>query len=271
MPLGVGLSTIFHDRLDFGTAQKRETGLNGYKTVFNSDNGALLMTDGNEDMGTGLVWPGDALRDARACGFTDRELCTELSAWGAKFSRLDLALDIRQPRKLTPRWFARQYRAGKVVTPGRGIEERRQDNAGEQIGAGVYLGSPSSDRRLRVYDKGLESATDAPDRWTRFELQTRRDQAKAHARAVVECTDTSLVVRQALRQFCVIDHPDYEEALTAPAVAIPDVPRAPHKTLAWLLDQTTEAAASYQVTHPNIDILELWSSIFIEKVRQKIR
>lgn len=49
----------------------------------------------------------------------------------------------------------------------------------DKTGHTIYLGSAQSDKRGRVYDKGMQSGAEIAGRWWRFEYQLRRRYAKA--------------------------------------------------------------------------------------------
>lgn len=257
------------DTVGWGTFTKLEHGFNGYTEAYKADCGALVQTSGRVDMGVNINLPGDALAVVRESGMTERELCIYLDVQGAKASRIDLALDLILPTALTPAFFEAEHRAGRVQSEARKLSVRRETDGGQESGAGVYLGSPSSDRMLRVYDKGLETKTQASNYWIRFELQCRREQSQSHMRAVIEVTNTRAIINKSLTNFITMDNPEFLAATTDTDAEIPTVPRKPHKTLSWLLDQVAPAAAAFQVGHPDIDVLELFMSHFLSEVKSK--
>lgn len=59
---------------------------------------------------------------------------------------------------------------------------------GVLLGDGIYLGSRSSARFVRCYDKGLETETAAAGEWVRFEVQLRDDFAHEAACAIFGAT-----------------------------------------------------------------------------------
>ena len=120
-----------------------------------------------------------------ACGLLTEADALGLVEWvtsqgvGAGFSRLDLQATV-------PYEFARvedvrgAFDRGEGVTRARrGVQQEgfllsgRADAAADDgaLGRTLYVGAPTSRRRLRVYDKGVESAGLVPG--TRFELQER--------------------------------------------------------------------------------------------------
>lgn len=73
----------------------------------------------------------------------------------------------------------------------RGYKRFEERDAADQCvyGEGVYLGSPKSQRFVRVYDKGLEQGGADRGAWVRFEAQLRGDAAHEAALAVCRADD----------------------------------------------------------------------------------
>jgi DNA relaxase NicK len=257
--------------LNLGLFAKLDRGFNGYTEAFRADCGALVQMSERTDMGININLPGTAMALVRESGMTERELCIYLDSQGAKASRIDLALDILQPRELTPAFFEAEYRAGRVLSAARQLSARRDTDGKSELGAGVYLGAPTSDRMLRVYDKGLETKSQDANRWIRFELQCRREQSQAHMRAVIEIPNTRAIVNKAIANFVTMDSQEFKEAIVDRDAEIDPVPRKEHATLTWLLDQTAPAAAAFQVDHPDIDVAELWLAKFLAEVKSKTK
>lgn len=99
-----------------------------------------------------------------------------LSAIGGRPSRLDLAVTgVTEPQSIDP--VTEAYRPTRPQL-GRG---RRTDSRTLIVntagGATCYVGAPSSEQRLRIYDKGAEDESSAPGIKWRWEVQCRRARA----------------------------------------------------------------------------------------------
>jgi phage replication initiation protein len=185
----------------------------GYKS--GKQRGAVrVYFDGGENMGIHVVVPGQGCRQLEVEGVLG-EACPDLGqvggwrgflgdlrGWGAKFSRFDLAADDKQG-VLDLEALRAAVEQKCVVSK---FEVASPDwayslDTGEVTGRTMYFGHPSSDFRVRLYDKRLERIqavrglkpdeqaqrlADLPESWGRAELQSRRRHANALVDAFVE-------------------------------------------------------------------------------------
>jgi len=102
-------------------------------------------------------------------------------------------------------------------------------------GATAYLGSPKSERRMRIYNKHVESKLDHYAGCVRYELQLRDDSARLVASRLSSGASCQTVIRQCIQQFA------RGRGLHAPAFSDCGMPISlPHRkpdcqvTLAWI-------------------------------------
>lgn len=132
--------------------------------------------------------------DGRACRLLSERDSLDLVGWvvrqgdGAGFSRLDLQATVPYEVVRVEDVDAAIRRGEAVTHARRGVRlegfELQRGRPPVDEGRTLYLGSKSSRRRLRVYDKGVESAGATPG--TRFELQERDAAADMAAEQLVE-------------------------------------------------------------------------------------
>lgn len=131
---------------------------------------------------SGRAWlsvPGSACRNL---GSDAVHALGQVALMGGTCRRLDLRRDLRG-RDLTLIGDLRTAcNAGylRLVKRAKSFDERDADGV-TVLGDGMYLGSSSSLRFVRAYDKGLEQQTNPKGEWVRFELQLRDDLAHASA------------------------------------------------------------------------------------------
>lgn len=89
----------------------------------------------------------------------------------AHISRLDVACDVLGSDKFSVDRIYDFVRRGRYV-----CKSKRYLHAAGTNEEWIYFGSPASDRRLRIYNKGLEQGT-PEEPWVRSELQLRNDNA----------------------------------------------------------------------------------------------
>ena len=153
----------------------RPHGWNGYNRSAVGPGGALMAWDavGREDYHVSL--PG------QACGmFSETSMRSFLrysQGKGARCTRLDINLD-DYDYIVTPFQVEEAAQGPDIVTHvHRGMTQRGFGiGTTDTTGVTVYIGQPSSRQRLRVYDKGLESAGEIPA--IRWELQSRAEAAE---------------------------------------------------------------------------------------------
>lgn len=171
-----------------------EKGMYGYSFQMSSPDGVMvLFSAGRSDIHIQLTGRGcdlelwklielvdvkdhvtrlDIAIDCLGSGFTCDEIWRSLQ----RGSFTSVSSSIRQVQGLLSRGGKEavlaevQSRWAGAMVPNSQLA-RTRSNAGHTI----YVGSPSSDRMVRIYDKGAESETGAD--WLRFEIQLRRESA----------------------------------------------------------------------------------------------
>jgi DNA relaxase NicK len=136
---------------------------------------------------------GQAMTVLRSSGWTDQRLCKYFESWNA--TRIDLAIDTTAER-ITPRFVRKQFRDKENrVCPTNTISFVAKESDGERLGETLYIGSRSSSRFMRVYDKVAEKLAKTGDKLiddfgneiehlTRFELECKQEAAQ-HALEMV--------------------------------------------------------------------------------------
>lgn len=150
-----------------------ERGMMGYTDgVILPGEGRVLWNDARPDMGVHVELPSKCLRLVEVDAI---DLCGWVHLRGGQATRVDVAIDTDQ------------VPMSEVIAAQNGncLVSRAQDRQliynyrdGSQT---LYVGAPSSRRRVRFYDKALEQEAKTgevyPGIWTRCEVQFRREQA----------------------------------------------------------------------------------------------
>jgi len=177
----------------------------GYDLVFRDDFGTVfMMSQKREDMGTHVVLSGatlDALENSLQ--LTPVKILSWSLDKGAVIKRLDAALDVKESG-LKVGTFAGYVEKGRFLS--RAKSGRR---VYELTGHGdtVYLGSRSSLRMLRVYDKAAEQRLEID--WLRFELESKGAAAMRACRALYGSESPERVLGWLVRDF--VQFPDCAE------------------------------------------------------------
>lgn len=145
-----------------------DRGRYGYSSGYAFGSARVWFNPGRLDMGVHVELPSSALA---YCGLTPVELIAWSSGLGAKFARLDVALDTDA---IHMTGIIHMQRSGEVIsrTQNRRIVENLQDGS-----LTLYVGASSSRRLVRCYDKALERGDDSGTVLTRIEVQFRAEYA----------------------------------------------------------------------------------------------
>lgn len=219
---------------------QRNRGLLGYPVVWEFEDGRLELNNPNSPrMGTHIIYSGSCLATIfYSNGITPLDVL-QFYFNKATLARLDLCHDVFEQR-LNFDQLIRQARRGKAVTRAKNVRRVK-----EVLGVGdtLYIGSETSDKRCRIYDKAAEQELTWLQ-WTRVELQTRNDVAR-DVELVIQAHNYEVgVIPELIRGF--IDFPDYDQwhsAFDVPSIGI-TVPRSRQSSSReWLEKQCIGAIA----------------------------
>nr|CRY95560.1 hypothetical protein [uncultured prokaryote] len=205
---------------------------NGYPYVISSAGltGLFVMaSEPDSPMGVHVSWAGSALRTIEPRGVLHDAL-----AAGATVRRIDLAVDI--PEGMPGEGFYDRLVAGSAVTSSRTYQLINSNS-----GWTVYVGSRTSEKFLRIYDKQAESGLDEP--LTRVELECKGDYAEGIAQYVdQEGYDNFPAI---IKGFCDFpDHYSWAKHMASPTLSagIPKKEKT-SDTKRWLMESVAPSLA----------------------------
>lgn len=117
---------------------------------------------------------GEALRNMRLRGVTDNVIFDWIEGNEGRVTRIDLALDLFDSGGHVLDIF-HAWKCNQVATTARTVTIFSREGVTEDKGATVYIGSRSSEKYTRIYDKGKEQNTDLD--WIRIEIELKGDRA----------------------------------------------------------------------------------------------
>ena len=205
---------------------KRCAPRNGYTAAVTNDAGMLLQYADRLDMGTNLLCTGSALSAASELlpDFDGRLYDCLLTS--KTVSRLDVAIDSK-PGGMLPD-LVRLCRAGHQITHA----QRWSVIEGSEGGQTLYIGSRTSERMMRIYDKAAQMK-DKPGLWDRIELEVKGDAALRLARALAT-HDRPDVIRGWINDFCRFNHPEWMKIMTDSDIHYAPSQRKTTDTREWL-------------------------------------
>lgn len=192
-------------------------------------------------MGHHFTLSGNVLSAIREAGILDdNKLVERIRLFGARVSRVDLALDI-WGASFTPDDLAGALRDGTARIPSRTwrfIDGHQQGIEGKT----VDTGSPKSDRRLRFYDKRAEQRIKDGEAWVRLELQLRRLYARSALQAC-GLHGVTAVINGSVAQYLTWQNTDYQAVIAGSTYGAPAIGRQDTSRKKWLLGQVAWALA----------------------------
>lgn len=189
-----------------------------------------------------LTWTGSDLRGLELVGLDPREIVRVAAAWPeVRFTRIDLAIDVRNA-EADAYDLHTSFIQGRVKTHVQECQRTdRHTRHAVRNGATVYLGSRTSERFLRCYDKAAEQGVS--EDWTRLELELKRAQARRAVRGLLDSTTAATAARM-LREYIQTDIGWLETALDEledAALDIPPAQRHEGDRQVWLHEQAGPA------------------------------
>lgn len=181
------------------------------------------------DMGIHIDMPGQAC--AEVCGL---HLLKELLEMDATFSRVDATLDVHAGG-MSIEALRREVTDGKAITKAQS-HQYVLSNMGETL----YIGSVTSDKRLRIYDKAAERGIDAD--WKRIELQARGDSADALGQYLG--IEGLAGIPRVIRAFCDFSDMVWQEAMGGvPGETLETDKKSPNRRR-WLIGRVAKSVAT---------------------------
>lgn len=243
-----------------GLDAKPDVGRFGYKRAVRFSSGAVIMFDGaTETMGAHYVYSGQALANLDEV-FQDGG--QHVLAWhlgkGHKCTRIDLAIDIWDTPSFLPEIRGKAERNEFSGTARSATIVSSSDGAGLT----VYVGSRSSERFVRIYNKAAQTGTDRP--WVRIECEVKGDSARAVGGAILHAGNggLSLVAQSVIGRVVHFDDSTWEAVFSGDAIEIGTPKIEERQTEKWILGSVAKAVAKFERMYPEKRILErLWRAI----------
>lgn len=183
----------------------------GYTSAYISSHGTQCMF-GQASMGIHIIYSGQALQALVSKGIDTKRLIDNAITRNGKATRVDIALDIIDGTANVD-IFHKQLRGGKAVT----ASKTWRTMAGSEGGHTLYIGSRSSERMVRIYDKKAERAARFEEvqnaSWVRVEAELKGDRARDFLNA---CKDNDIIDVMRGHLVGAVDFPslpEYQQAL----------------------------------------------------------
>lgn len=207
----------------------------GYNRAMKLTHGVIHWHSENPKQGISVELGGAVLGAVRVAGVTDRDMLLHISEVQGRVSTMDTALDLYNC-EARPLDIIEARDNGSIDTRARNIGTYESSTliAGQwHKGDTVYIGSPTSDRQIKVYDKAIEVGDRFRD-WVRMEMRWRDNFARSAHAAMVRF-DVASTTRSAIQQMFTIPAHWYALAMAGELADIEPVRRKETNTRDWLI------------------------------------
>lgn len=187
-----------------------------------------------------IVLSGQDMEKTRRANISDVTIIDWVVMHDHRVTRIDLALDLHN-------WGAKPHdlidwsNDHKLETPARHVASylsTAELKTGRETSETVYIGSSSSDRQLRCYNKAAERGINGD--WIRLELVLRADRARVFV-ASIRNRNLEASVLAIMRNFTLVRGSWLSRATEGIAVEMQPIPRKPSNREKWLLTQVLKA------------------------------
>jgi len=232
----------------------------GYDQARELETGALIAWHTErKEMGVHVRLSGSVLRHYSALNADWHVLLSWVKECKGRTSRVDLALDVRGSQLALVDLAKTRLQPYK----GKGRTPKYLPVGTQEDGWTVYVGSRSSDKYLRVYDKAKEQGLKDED-YVRIELETKGEIAHAVGHEFPEQTTSECVAmaQTLIRGVCNFDHPSWQAAIGARDVALATPQGKERDTFGWLVKICAPALAKTIAKNPSQDVMgEFWNAL----------
>lgn len=233
---------------------KRDKAHSGYNVGWSDNLGATVQWhDKRDDMRVQVQYTGQVLTRYWEGGYPTMDVIRwYFEHRDTRLARIDLAIDVHDGA-LDIQSLYDQIRSKIADTHGR---KERLQRSGEN-GITLYIGAPTSDKQLRIYDKGAER--EVGEDWKRAELQIRGKAAHALGKMLPYIQEHKLseVARNLIGDMVWFDNEIWAEMVSAAStVRICLSQKQKGDLLDWLANQVAPAIARYIKEGGNPDIMD---------------
>lgn len=207
----------------------------GYDRAMQLSIGVIHWHSERPEQGVSVELSGSALAASRDAGAADLDLLHHVSAIDGNVSTMDAAIDLYN---MSADAFdvIRSRDDGTIRTTASMIgtqQSTKRTREGWLAGDTVYIGSPKSDRQVKIYNKAAEQGIAGKD-WTRIEMRWRGRHARA-AHSAMLLFGIGETVRKAVLSMVQIPYDWFHEAMNGNLADIEPTRRKETNTKDWLL------------------------------------
>lgn len=228
----------------------------GYNICVRYETGAAVMWhDKREEMGVHVILSGSCLRELALAGADVTKCLRELHRLGGRCSRIDLAIDVKN----TMLDLTDLCKPNRLPYKGKGHTPKFTQVGDQEDGWTIYVGSRSSDKFLRIYDKAKEVGDDSVA-WVRIELECKGKIAHwlGDTLPSMELQESYVLASNLIRTIVDFNSGTWQAALSSEKIELSIPKKTERDTLNWLVKSCAPALARVIAEKPNLDVLGIF-------------
>lgn len=228
---------------------------NGYREACTDKNGLLQMWNvDRQEMGHHVIISGSCIRNLlEHRSVSQSEILHSVMHAGGSITRLDLAKDAQNvPMDYGAIWACLEQREYT------GSAQNTARLQGSDGGNTIYIGSRTSERFVRLYDKAAQTGNNGV-LWARLEIECKGMVARALAVALCHSANWSAIFNTTVLRMAHIQRDtdmDYFFSDTPCVIGLPKIEKRAD-TEAWIEKQVISAIAKHYVEHPDSFAIQL--------------
>lgn len=252
------------------TGEEQQNG-RGYNRAQKLTIGVIHWHDANPAQGISVELTGSDLAQSRKADIEELDLLRHVAALYGKVSTMDSAIDVYR-HNARPRDILTARDNDTLRTSVKDIGEY----ANTKLSGGVwrkadtvYVGSPKSDRQMKVYNKAAQVGI--PGDWIRIEMRWRGPFARAAHQAMLN-HGIAETTRAAVLSMVDFDARWWRVALTGPLADIEPVGRKETKTLDWLMGavlNTLDRELHYEQDRGERELYDAFEAVIAKYARRR--
>lgn len=221
----------------------------GYSGACKEENGILHMWNlEREEMGHHVILSGSCLRDViEYRGISQQALLQEIVNSGASITRLDLAKDAKDVYVDYDDIWSDLERGNYT-----GSAQKTARMQGSDGGDTIYVGSRTSDRFMRLYDKAAQTGN-ADILWSRLEIEYKGMVARAVSTLLVQDVQWSSVFNNEVSRMLALPERSSFSVFMDSAdceIGVPKIEKQVDREK-WIDDQVISAVCKHYAEHPS--------------------
>lgn len=227
-------------------------GMNAYDCCIQNPYGHMVMwSQQYEGQGVNIMFDGRSCNELHEAGYDLLDIVKWLSEEEFKFTRLDLAIDIREVQIDIIELFESEH-TGSINNDPVLVQKGKKARGG----ATLYLGGRQSEKFIRIYDKAKERKI-SDIFWTRVELELKAATATKIAKKMRSMTyeEIASMTQSIVKGMYDPENNTFRDAFAVDPIKVGSTKNEDHDTYVWLMQSVAKTMAKTMLEMPHRDLM----------------